>query len=393
MKTEVFRNLPLALALLTTIAIAATEVPLWAVVISLTLIGWRFLFERMYLPKISAKITPLIGLVFFAIVYAQHRTIFGQKESLTILMGLMAISILNFEKERDLLFLVLLGFLMLVLKSVFSIDFIWLPPALFSFFGYWVALLTNGQVNRYRYVLKTTLRSIPIFLVLFIAFPRIVLFQLSKNVSPLARSGFNEEVRPGGFTRTALSDEMVFRAQFANSHGISAEDLYWRGSVLNKSNGFLWSKERNEKRRISAFPAENGPSLRYRVFLEPQSINNIFVLEQAAKIIKSSEPFIEWNNSVFTLLNTSVKLVQFEGESRLKQFSVPHGEFSTDESYLNIAPLPPRTMAWVADTMAKYSGPENRLTALMHFFTDPGFKYTLKPDYYDNDLDEFLFVK
>ena len=392
MKVEFFRNLPLALSLLSTVAITATEAPMWAVVISVLLIAWRFVYERIDIPKISAKLTPLIGLVFFAVVFVKHRTIFGQEESITILMGFMAISILNFEKERDLLFLVLLGFLMLVVKSVFSIDFIWLIPALFSFFGLWVALLTNNQVNRYRYVLKVTLGSIPVFLVLFIAFPRIVLFQLRKNSSPTARSGFNEEVRPGRFTRTALSNEMVFRAQFANSNGISADELYWRGSVLNRSNGFIWGKDQNEK-RSTTLTAENGPSLKYNIFLEPQTVNNLFVLERAVKIVKSTEPFVEWNNSVFTLLNTSAKIVQFEGEARIKQYSVQQDDADSDETYLNIAPLPPRAKKWVADTFANYSTPESRLTALTHFFTDPGFQYTLKPDYYDNDLDEFLFVK
>ncbi len=391
MKISFFSNLPLALSLISAMAIAATEVPQWAVVISVCLILWRFLYERIGIPKLSTKLTPLIGILFFAVVFINHRTIFGQEESTTILMGLMAIAILNYEKERDLLFLVLLGFLMLVLKSVFSIDFIWLLPALFSFFGLWVALLTNNQVNRYQYVLKTTLRSIPVFLVLFFAFPRIVLFQLKKNSSTIARSGFNEEVRPGRFARTALSNEMVFRAQFANSDGISTDELYWRGSVLNKSDGLIWSKEQNEKRSIT--PVENGPSLTYQIFLEPQTVNNLFVLERAVRIFKSTGPFVEWNNSVFTLLSTSAKIVQFEGEARIKQHAVQQNVADKNESYLKITPLPPRAKKWVAETFKNHSTPESRLTALTHFFVDPGFQYTLNPDHYDNDLDEFLFVK
>ncbi len=392
MKVEFFRNLPLSLSMISAFAIAATEVPAWAILTSLLLIVWRFLYERIDIPKISTKLTPFIGLLFFAVVFIQHKTIFGQEESITILMGLMAIAILNFETERDLLFLVLLGFLMLVLKSVFSIDFIWLIPALFSFFGLWVALLTNNKVRRYRYVLKTALSSIPVFLALFIAFPRIVLFQMTKNISPAARSGFNEEVRPGRFTNTALSNEMVFRAQFANSDGIDADELYWRGSVLNKSNGFNWSKGRNEK-RSGAPSIDNGPSLKYQIFLEPQAVNNLFVLEQAAKIVRSTEPFVEGNNSVFTLLNTSAKMIQFEGEARMKPNSIRHEGASSDETYLKIALLPPRSKKWVAEIIEKYSSPESRLNALNHFFADPGFRYTLTPDYYDNDLDEFLFVK
>jgi hypothetical protein len=125
-----FANIPLAVSLLTTLAIASTEVPLWASLFAFLFVGWRYLHEQYGMFKLSPKITPVFGLMFFIEVYVQHRTIFGQEESITIRMGLTAITILNYLTERDLLFMVLLGFLMLVLKSVFSLDFICVVPAL-----------------------------------------------------------------------------------------------------------------------------------------------------------------------------------------------------------------------------------------------------------------------
>ena len=137
MKQTFFTNAPLVISLLLSMAIATTEVPLWTSVFALLMVVWKFLHERRQFPKISTKIAPLLGIIVFIVVYIQYHTIFGQEESTTILLALTGISILNFETERDLLFLVLLGFLMLVLKSVFSLDVYWAAPALFSFFGLW----------------------------------------------------------------------------------------------------------------------------------------------------------------------------------------------------------------------------------------------------------------
>jgi len=91
-----FSNIPLTVSMLTTLAIATTEVPLWATLFSLLFVGWRFLYEKYGMYKLPAKITPIFGLMFFMIVYIQHRTIFGQEESITILIGLTSITVLNY---------------------------------------------------------------------------------------------------------------------------------------------------------------------------------------------------------------------------------------------------------------------------------------------------------
>lgn len=393
MKKEFFSNLPLVFSLLTTLIIVSTEAPSWASSLSLLLIIWRFLYEKFNIYKLSSKITPIFGILFFVIVYIQHRTIFGQEESLTILIGLMATTILNYEKERDLLFLVLLGFLMLVLKSVFSIDFFWILPALFSFFGLWVALLSNSKLNAYKYVLNTTLRSLPILIILFVVFPRIVLFQLNNNIKPVARSGFNAELRPGQFSNVALSNELVFRAQFINDYNIDSGQLYWRGLVLTESNGFLWSKDKTEHRKIDLPESAVRSILQYNVFLEPQSNNNIFVLDIPIKIISSSQPFVEGKHSSFSLQSNNQKLVHFEAQAVLTEGNRNPNVLEFNDTDLKHAELPPLTKKWVNEKKIKYPKLEDRLNQLNTFFSQPSFKYTLNPDIYDNDLDKFLFVK
>ena len=299
-KLSFFNNMPLVLSLVVSLAIASTEIPVWASGFSLIFLIWRFLHEKFNFYKLSPKITPIFGLMFFVIVYMQHRTIFGQEESITILVGLTAITILNFETHRDLKFLVLLGFLMVVLKSVFSIDFIWVVPALLSYFGLWLTLISNNKVNKTKYLARVVLRSVPALVLLFILFPRLVLFQVQKVVENVARSGFNEEMTPGRFTQLALNDQMVFRAQFLNTGAVDISDLYWRGSVLNNSNGFIWTKGTTERKAYAANPSERGDVIKYRVVQEPLGYKNIFVLDKPVKVHKSSEPV--WSGVIRYLL-------------------------------------------------------------------------------------------
>lgn len=386
-----FSNIPLVVSMLTTLVIAATEVPLWASLFSFVFVGWRFLHEKQGMYKLPPKITPIFGLMFFIIVYVQHRTIFGQEESITVLIGLTSITILNYATERDLLFLVLLGFLMLVLKSVFSLDFIWVVPALISFFGLWITLLANKKINRSQYVMKTFFRSVPILVILFVAFPRFVLFQVNRAVRQNPMSGFNEELSPGRFSEIANSDEMAFRAQFANTDHIDGDRLYWRGSVLINSNGLIWTKGPTQRKTVSYGQPANQSPVRYQVILEPnRNVRNIFVLDAPVKI-KSAEAFAEWNHLVYLFTNSSEQRIQYEGEASFGQERILLDDQTDSAKYLKTTDLPPKSREWVQTVKGKYATVDGRLKALTSFFEKPGFIYTLKPGYYGNDLDEFLF--
>lgn len=393
MKRLFFSDLPLSVSLLLTLAIASTEVPPWATLFASIFILWRFAFEKKNIFKLSPKITPIFGLMFFVIVYIQHKTIFGQEESITILVGLTSITILNYASERDHLFMVLLGFLMLVLKSVFSIDFIWILPALISYFGLWVSLVSNKNVNRYKYVFKTFLRSAPALVVLFLLFPRFVLFQLEKTRPPkIAQSGFSEELTPGQFSQIALSDQMVFRAMFTNGASLDSTRLYWRGAVLTTSNGFAWIRgPTGRKTSFVVHPSRNPIS--YKILLEPGPARNVFLLDRPVKVENINLPIVEREFSTYLMMTPSDKTVQYDAVSDFTEISEEADDPIDEKKYLQVPALPPKTTAWINETKAQYASDEARLKALTAFFEKPGFQYSLSPDYYGTNMDDFLFVR
>lgn len=393
MKKLFFSDLPLSVSLLLTLAIASTEVPPWATLFAFIFILWRFAFEKKNIFKLSPKITPVFGLMFFVIVYIQHKTIFGQEESITILVGLTSITILNYASDRDHLFMVLLGFLMLVLKSVFSIDFIWIVPALISYFGLWVSLVSNRNVNRYKYVFKTFLRSIPMLVVLFLLFPRFVLFQLEKTRPPkIAQSGFSEELTPGQFSQIALSDQMVFRAMFENGASMDSNRLYWRGAVLTTSNGFAWVRGPTE-RKLSFVVHPSSNPVSYKILLEPGPARNVFLLDRPVKVLNINLPIAEREFSTYLMMTPSEKTVQYDAVSDLSEIGAEADDPIEAKKFLQVPALPPKTTAWINETKAKFPTTEGRLKELIAFFEKPGFEYSLSPDYYGTNMDDFLFVR
>lgn len=403
MKKEFFSNKVLVISLLLSIAVAATEVSVWMSLFVFVFISWKYIHEKFSVPKISKKLTPVIGALVFLIVYLQYKTIFGQEESTTVLLGLVSLSILNFETERDTLLIVLLGFMLVAIKSLFSLDFIWTIPAIVAFFGFWYSLLNNSKVNKAKYLIKATLRALPMTALLFIFFPRLVVFQSETVAKKGMSSGFSEELNPGRISELVLLNQTVFRAEFKN-YELPPEQLYWRGTVLDHSEGFTWSKSTNDKIEKNQY-ATQGPEgqglINYKVILEPMDFKNVFLLEVPIKISNSSVPIRQFQYGSFSLVDIQSKQIQFEVQSALdrstlqnRNVSITVNDDSTDlKKYLEFPDLPPLTLKLVDGIKLKNVTLEARTEALIKYFVESGFVYTLKPEVYKNNIDDFLFKR
>ena len=391
MKKMLFSNIVLIASLLIAMAIASTEVPLWISLFAVSMIIWRFLFEKYNFPKISKNLASLIAVLIFIIIYLQYKTIFGQEESSSILLALVSIAILNFENQRDSYFIILLGFLLVVLKSIFSIDFIWVIPAILAFFGLWYSLISNSKVNKIQFLFNTTLRALPLFIFLFIVFPRIVIFQTKKVQTQNSKSGFSEDLNPGQISQLALQDQTVFTAKFKDSK-INKDQMYWRGAVLNESQGFIWKVGKNRK-SDPTFKSIKDDVVDYTIILDPLNLNNIFTLDLPLKIISSTLPIQQYQHQVFYLNQPTAQQIQYVAQSTPNASYSNSEDFSDLQSDLIYPELPKKTKALISEIKLKNLTPMSRINALKEFFAKTDFIYTIKPDFYKNNLDEFLFIR
>ena len=385
-------------------ATAATELPVWVIIFSLILILWRLALEELNLPKLKTRWTTLIGLLLFIFTYVQYRTIWGQIESATILAGLISISILNYQTERDHRILILLGFILSAMKPMFVIDLVWALPSFFCLVGLWISLIPNVMANKWRYFGRISLYSLPLLALLFLLFPRIVIFQSNRYSTGISSSGFSEDLNPGRFTSLVQSEKTAFYVEFNRdiilSDSILAnKDLYWRGGILTEGNGFEWKRRtrsgdssNNSQATTDANRKRFSPKFDYSIIMEPMDHRIIFTLDVPSQLKSSA---IVADTSEYGIIRVPAPLTQ------QKQF-----DFAADPSfqslkdspldpvYLELKVLPPKTKEWVSEITKQNLSVDQKIKILERFFSLSGFRYTLNPGTYEkNGLDDFLFTR
>lgn len=401
-KRNFFKQPILIISIFVAMGFAVTELPFWIIIFALILILWRLAHEEIDLPRIAPKWTTFIGIFLFVLTYLQYRTIWGQVESASILVGLISISILNYQTERDHNILILLGFILAAMKPMFVIDLAWAIPSFFCLIGLWISLIPNVVLNKWRYFARISIFSIPALVVLFALFPRIVIFQSSRYSQSISSSGFSEDLNPGRLSSLVQSDRTAFFAEFDRDIMLSSKmlgnsDLYWRGSILADGNGFEW-KRRSRSKSISATPSSTinrkgfSSKFGYSVIMEPMDHRIVFTLDVPSQLKPSN---IVVDTTEYSTIRLSAPLTQqkqfdFNADPLFQTLNDP----TNDPSYLELKNISPKTKEWILEANKQNLTYGQKLKLLERFFSLTGFRYTLDPGTYSkNDLDEFLFSR
>jgi hypothetical protein len=222
-----FRRDSFTLSVLTALLMVSIEVELWALVLSWTLIFYRFGIERLWW-KLPGKIW-INSLAFIALglVLFQFRTFTGQEPSSTFLVMLTAIRILDFRIERDEKLVIFLGFVLISLKFLYSLDLYWFPIGASVYLGLWRSLLPMTMRGAWRQTFISLGKSIPVVALLFFAFPRVQVPWARSWQPPVALSGFSESISPGEVANLSMSKETVMRVEFVDFVP-NLNSLYWR---------------------------------------------------------------------------------------------------------------------------------------------------------------------
>lgn len=135
--------------------------------------------------------------------------------------------------------------------------------------------------------------SVPALVVLFLFFPRFI-SPFSKWIEDRqgVQVGFSDLMDLSEMARLARSQEIAFRVEFENKTPPSNQTLYWRGSVLDSSDGLKWNPisyaKETEVTQIEV-PTTNN-SIKYQMILEPRFGKRLFALETSQKLSLPSAP-------------------------------------------------------------------------------------------------------
>jgi len=385
----------IALALGLTMTLVAMDSPRWVAAFCILTFLLRWLIDLGLLKPISKFLTNSLAIGWGFGVYLEYQNLFSQDASSVFLAGLCALKMLDYRSTRDVKFLFLLGLLLVSLRPLFSVELGWAVPSFIAFYFLWLALLDLQKNSNLKLMSKIVIWSLPLTAFLFFVFPRFILPWAQRQSTHTNTLGFSDELNPGSVETLALNSSPVFRVKFDSNDGIRTSQLYWRGSVMRKSQGLKWSTGDQE---IQGREPNQKNGLHYDVLMEPDGHNYLFSLDRPLQLFSRAMPILRFNYSVFKTPVFHDKDFAYQGISDLSA--------SSDDPYseedLQIPEQSYRVQNLVKQIISDKRLNENtkgtwrnrRIQALDRFFVEQGFFYTLSPgSYRTNSIDEFVFKR
>lgn len=301
------------------------DLPSLALVIPALLFRGYLLLMRKSL-SISERWTSYVTLAYFPFYAADYFYFSGSFISATVHMVLfiMVIKIFSVRRDRDLIYLAVISFLMLLAAAVLTVDttflitfalFILVAIATFvsmemrrserEWMSVGVAPHQEGKFQRSLAGIASLLGAFTLVgaALIFFVLPRINTAGYLRNFGTQATimSGFSQEVQLGGIGQIQQSDAVVMHVQVL--YGTMPRDMKWRGISLANFDGQRWwnSPEENVPHGLNDVPLDliqlNGsafyseaatlprlPTLTYRVVMEPVGLNMFFLAPVPMKL-------------------------------------------------------------------------------------------------------------
>ena len=284
----------------------ADHLPIWVSALCAILLCWRgyLAYSGNSLPPYGLLLTITLGSVGGILI--DFHTLFGREASVTLLVLLATLKLLELRSTRDATIVIYLACFTIVTNFFYSQS---IPAALFMLatllviMATWVHLQTgaltlregNGEAVGYlaasplrglrirlRIAAILLLQAIPLMLVLFVLFPRVQGPLWGMPQDAYASSGLDDTMSPGSLSKLSLSDAVAFRVTFSGKPP-QREQMYWRGPVLWDFDGQTWTPGRTLSRRVPQLDSLSSP-IDHTVTLEPHNKTWLFALEMPTRI-------------------------------------------------------------------------------------------------------------
>lgn len=377
------------------------RIPPWVVAIYLATALWRLQMFRQRAEMPQTWLRLLLGVAGATLVFTSYGTFIGLEPMVALLLVAAALKILEAIRDRDGYLLVCLGFFICVTQFIFTQT---LPATLYSVFctGLLVTALISlnqspvlvASKNEPLLALKMLTLAVPMMVVLFLLFPRIGPIWSVPSKSGQGQTGMSDFLRPGAVTKLGRSADVAFRVQFDDVIPDNPS-LYWRGLVLSEFEEGTWHtlewRKLPSSERKPTRPEVFGEPLRYRVVLEPTQQRWLYGIAYANS---STVGVYEAND--FRLGVTSPIEFQFGYDVTSWPDVALQPNLSDWRRGLETAfpkGLNPLTKAWIKNLRNQYSDDRNFVVALLNYFREQPFYYTLEPpEIQSRDfVDKFIF--
>ncbi|MBZ0093698.1 MAG: DUF3488 and transglutaminase-like domain-containing protein, partial [Sulfuricellaceae bacterium] len=321
---------------------------------------------------------------------------FGRDAGVAMVILLLGLKLLELRTLRDGLLLILLGYFLAITQFLYSQSLGMAVYLLLATLLLTAALIQLNQTGSRARPIASALRlstvllaqAAPIMLVLFFLFPRISgpLWGMP-NDALSGVTGLSNEMSPGSISRLSQSDAVAFRVEFQGAPP-PPQSLYWRGPVLWRTDGRLWTEGRPAPQAKSGYQGLGQP-VSYTVSLEPNDRNWLLALDLPA----TAPPNARMTADFQVLSDHPVsRRLRYRMSSYLRYRT---GDLPPQERQRALQ-LPvrgnPRTLA-LAASWRRLGQPEAIVRQALAYYRDRHFSYTLTPPALPgrDPVDRFLF--
>ena len=377
------------------LATHALNVPIWVIAVSVLLGVWRYISITKPILMPNRWLLVLLSLILGLLILLNFKGLFGRDASLSLLVIMTALKLLETRSLRDYMLCIMLGFFLVGNLFLFNQSMatfgLCIAPLLLLTATLAKTSLTNQQDAAFLIKLagKLLLQSIPIMLVLFVLFPRIPgpLWGVPQDAYS-GMTGLSDNLQFGNISQLTKNSSIAFRVQFQGAIP-PKNQLYWRGPVL-------WHQEEHSWLMASdniGLPTENlsvaGAATHYTMTLEPHNRLWLLLLDMPSTVPANTKR----THDYAIVANEPVR-------SRMRYDGVSYAHYKLEAQPLNEREMimalqinegeNPRTRA-LAQTWLNLS-PTQKVNTALKLFSEQNFVYTLRPPLLGKDpVDQFLF--
>lgn len=335
-----------------------SSIPVWSTALAGLFLIWKTLALLRGVARPPRWFLWGVSFVCMIGVFFEYKTILGQEPAAAILVTLASAKLLETNRYRDAMFVIFTSFFLLMAhlldsQSILTTIFMAADVMLITALMFQLHKQERRKSARsFRPVMKTLGLAIPVWIFLFLAFPRFSAGFGGTNDPNQGSGGFAEDLDPGGIEQLVESEETAFRVRF-NGAVPNMEQLYWRGAILTESDGLVWKKPKergiNNDVLIPAKPIKT--AFEYQTFLEPRFSRWVFALDYPESVTFSQvkNAFRKRPGFIYENLRPNSSIVQYEGSSQIE--SSPQRLLNEDrETYLRLPDsLDPRIQELASD--------------------------------------------
>ncbi|MGD2112831.1 MAG: DUF3488 and transglutaminase-like domain-containing protein [Gammaproteobacteria bacterium] len=331
-------------------------------------------------------------------VFLQYGTLLGRNAGVSLLVVMLALKLLEVRRRRDALLVIFTSYFMVITHFLFT------QTPLIALYMLVISIVITATLSmvthdsRRRPVashlrLATTLllQALPVMLVLFVFFPRVVgpLWGLPEDAHS-GVTGLSDTLSPGAISRLVESGATAFRARFTGP-APPPEDRYWRGPVLWQTDGRTWSTGRS----VLSVPAPGGPGqpqgepVRQEITLEAHNQRWLPGLDRPVAL------------SIAAVRNAgSAWLAPKTVRERLRYAVISHPHLFAGRldprlrtAALQLPETPSPRLRALAERWRRGADERTVVDRALAYFHEQPFVYTLTPPRLDgNPMEEFLFT-